>query len=70
MLLLNASVDKELYLIYGLVALVIILIIVIIILDRIENKKAKKSINRLSDTLQMKPITEEMIQNVLKEDLR
>lgn len=63
MLLLNASVDKELYLIYGLVALVIILIIVIIILDRIENKKAKKSINRLSDTLQMKPITEEMIED-------
>ena len=63
MLLLNASVDKELYLIYGLVALVIILIIVIIILDRIENKKAKKNINRLSDTLQMKPITEEMVED-------
>ena len=61
MLAFSNSIDSDLYIIYGLVGLVIILIIAIIIIDRIEKKRERKSRNRLSDTMQMKPLTEEMI---------
>lgn len=56
----NGSINTELLFIYGLVALVVVLIIILIIIDRIENKKDKKR-RSLSDTLNMKPITNDML---------
>ncbi len=64
MLAFSNSIDSELYIIYGLVGLVIILIIAIIIIDRIEKKKERKNRGLLSDTMQMKPLTEEMASEI------
>ena len=64
MLAFSNSIDSELYIIYGLVGLVIILIIAIIIIDRIEKKRERKNRGLLSDTMQMKPLTEEMASEI------
>lgn len=60
MLAVSNNISGELYFIYGLILLVILLIITIIIIDRIDNKKERKR-RSLSDTLNMKPITEDML---------
>ena len=59
MLAFSNNIDSELYIIYGLVGLVVLLIIAIIIIDRVEKKREKRSFKSLSDTMQMKPLTEE-----------
>ena len=64
MLAFSNSIDSELYIIYGLGGLVIILIIAIIIIDRIEKKRERKNRGLLSDTMQMKPLTEEMASEI------
>ena len=52
--------SKELIFIYSLVFIVILLIIVVVLMDRKEKIKEKNK-KSLSDTLTMKPISEDMI---------
>ena len=58
----NGSINSELYFIYGLIAIVVMLIIIVIIIDKKDQKKNRRRV-RLSDTLNMKPITEDMLRD-------
>lgn len=59
---------NELFFIYGLVFIVIILIIVVLVLDKKDEKRLRNKKN-LSDTLTMKPISEDMIDKDLISDI-
>ena len=62
------NVSSELYFIYGLIALVVILIAIVIIIDRKEQRKSRRRV-KLSDTLNMKPITEDMLRDNTYEEI-
>lgn len=59
---------NELFFIYGLVFIVIILIIIVLVLDKKDEKRLRNKKN-LSDTLTMKPISEDMIDKDLISDI-
>ena len=60
--MLNGSINTELYFIYGLILVVILLIITVLIIDRKDAKRDRRRI-KLTDTLNMKPITDDMIRD-------
>ncbi len=65
--MLNGSVNTELYFIYGLIVVVILLIITVLIIDRKDAKRDRRRI-KLTDTLNMKPITDDMIRDSKYQD--
>lgn len=65
----SQNINSELYFIYGLIVVVILLIILVLIIDRKDAKKDKRKI-KLTDTLNMKPITDDMLRDSkYKEDV-
>lgn len=65
--MLNGSISTELYFIYGLIIVVILLIITVLIIDRKDAKRDRRRI-KLTDTLNMKPITDDMIRDSKYQD--
>lgn len=60
--MLSGSINTELYFIYGLIVVVILLIITVLIIDKKDAKRDRRRI-KLTDTLNMKPITDDMIRD-------
>lgn len=60
--MLNGSINTELYFIYGLIVVVILLIILVLIIDRKDAKRDRRRV-KLTDTLNMKPITDDMLRD-------
>ena len=60
--MLSGSINTELYFIYGLIVVVILLIILVLIIDRKDAKRDRRRL-KLTDTLNMKPITDDMIRD-------
>ena len=58
----SQNINSELYFIYGLIVVVILLIIIVLIIDRKDAKRNKRR-TKLTDTLNMKPITNEMLRD-------
>jgi len=58
----SQNVNTELYFIYGLIVIVILLIILVLIIDRKDAKKSRRRV-KLTDTLNMKPITDDMLRD-------
>lgn len=58
----SENVNTELYFIYGLIIVVILLIVLVLLMDRKDAKKSKRRI-KLTDTLNMKPITADMLRD-------
>ena len=65
--MLSGSINTELYFIYGLIVVVILLIITVLIIDRKDAKRDRRRI-KLTDTLNMKPITDDMIRDSKYQD--
>ncbi len=58
----SQNINSELYFIYGLIVVVILLIIIVLIIDRKDAKRNKRR-TKLTDTLNMKPITNDMLRD-------
>ncbi len=58
----SQNINSELYFIYGLIIVVILLIVLVLIIDRKDAKKNRKRV-KLTDTLNMKPITNDMLRD-------
>lgn len=58
----SQNINSELYFIYGLIVVVILLIILVLIIDRKDAKKNRRRV-KLTDTLNMKPITDDMLRD-------
>lgn len=58
----SQNINSELYFIYGLIVVVILLIVLVLIIDRKDAKRNKRR-TKLTDTLNMKPITNDMLRD-------